>query len=316
MRAARLIMHGFYVTQGVGMSNRMHVWGFIVAVTAMVLAACGDGYVDHAPPLANPKGLTGRPVLNHGYHAGLVVIEGVSHFADAIITADGSVRIYVGGPHGIASHLDLDRPTHSVIFEGSVRMQDLQTHALATGTGIVIGQTCTPPDVGRFCAETGAAELSVTIVDGSLAGTLRVSSSQSTEVWMLQLAAWPVYYEGRAFVSQLGGQYLELHSEFAAAGQTVISVDSGGRLFFQSPGSHCVGNGTVTPHANGQFGVFDVVLRVESCAAERAYLNGEYGGLLVMAPSDYWNYDAVLRMWLSTSGSPRVALSSLSAYIY
>jgi len=46
------------------------------------------------------------------------------------------------------------------------------------------------------------------------------------------------------------------------------------------------------------------------------YLNGEYGGLLVTTPSDYWNYDAVLRMWLTTSGSPRVALSSLSAYIY
>jgi hypothetical protein len=298
------------------MSNRMHMSGFIVGVTAMVLAACGGEYADGAPPLANPQSPIGRPVLNHGYHAGLAVIDGVSHFADAIITTDGIVRIYVGGPYETASHLDLERPAHSVIFEGSVRTQDLQTHALATGTGVVIGQTCTPPDVGRFCAETGTAELSATIANGSLAGTLRVSSSQSTEVWTLQLAAWPVYYEGRAFVSQVGGQYLELHGEFAAGTRTVISVDSGGRLFFQSPGSRCVGNGTVTPHANGQFGVFDVVLRIESCAAERAYLNGEYGGLLVTTPSDYWNYDAVLRMWLTTSGSPRVALSSLSAYIY
>ena len=58
-----------------------------------------------------------------------------------------------------------------------------------------------------------------------------------------------------------------------------MSVDGAGRIFFQSAHSACTGNGTLAPHRDGVFNVYDVTLTIDNCGGPYAYLNGEYEGL-------------------------------------
>jgi hypothetical protein len=294
--------------------------GIFAAVTGMLIAACGGQTSSENPPAAAPAGPPPVPQpsasINHGYHDGVATIGGVDHYANALITADGMVRIYVGGPLGIYSQLPLDRPTDAAQFIGNVQLQDMLTRATATGSGVVVGESCTPPLAGRFCAESGTGQLSLSLENGALVGELQVSTSQATEVWTLQMAAWSIYYDLRAAVGDGHGQYKEFGADFAIGSRTIINLDSAGRMFFQSPGSQCVGNGSVTPHADGRFGVYDVVLRLENCVAERQYLNGEYSGLMTFSASNPWNYDSLMHLWMSKPGPPGAAITSTSYFVY
>jgi hypothetical protein len=59
----------------------------------------------------------------------------------------------------------------------------------------------------------------------------------------------------------------------------------------------------------------DVSLTISGCQAPYDYLNGIYSGLASESPSGYWDYDTVLRMWLSQdangSGTSAPALTLL-----
>lgn len=322
VRRPRLIIAGCCVTVAPsGLSPGCREFALIIlragilgAVASAMLAGCGGELSEDTPPAAIAQTPAPRPLVYHGYFAGSVDIGGIKHFADTILTADGLVRLYVGGPHEPGGNLDMRRPAHAVQFTGSVRVRNAPTQVTATGTGSVIGLTCTPPDIGRFCAGNGTAELNVTGDGETLVGELRISGGP-TEVWTLNMWVMPFYYGSASASSSVAGQFRELHAEFATGLDTVINVDRAGRLFFQSPESRCVGNGSLAPHADGRFGVYDVMLRVDSCAAGRAYLNGTFEGLLVLTNSNPWNYDTVMRMWLSTSGAPQTAMSSMGIYV-
>ena len=92
-----------------------------------------------------------------------------------------------------------------------------------------------------------------------------------------------------------------------------MNIDSSGRLFFQSANSGCVGNGALVPHLSGAADTYDVTLMMENCNGAYAYLNGQYDGLALFTPSSYWDYDGLLRMWLSkpTGETPSAALTTL-----
>jgi hypothetical protein len=81
-------------------------------------------------------------------------------------------------------------------------------------------------------------------------------------------------------------------------------VTSTGALFFQSIHFGCTGNGTLAAHSGGPDGADDATLTIANCSGAFAYLNGEYTGLATTTASSYWDYDGLLRMWLSKpSGS-------------
>jgi hypothetical protein len=105
---------------------------------------------------------------------------------------------------------------------------------------------------------------------------------------------------------------VERLAPFAATGEPVITIDAGGRLFFQSPMSGCIGNGALVPH--GHHYVFAVDLVIEGCDNAHAYLNGRFEGFATESQSGAWDYDAWLVMWLATlDGShSRVALTTLA----
>jgi hypothetical protein len=115
------------------------------------------------------------------------------------------------------------------------------------------------------------AELSITTATRSaLSGEIAMTNSH--EVWSFEMG-WPTatYLEPATFQLAVG-QYSEELAELAI--DAVISVDSGGRLFFQSAYSGCVGNGTLTPRSDGTFNVYDVALLLENCGDD--VRNGEF----------------------------------------
>jgi hypothetical protein len=58
----------------------------------------------------------------------------------------------------------------------------------------------------------------------------------------------------------------------------------------------------------------DVSLTVGNCNGAFAYLSGEYSGLATSTPSSKWDYDSLLRVWLSKTAatSPPAALTTRS----
>ena len=49
-----------------------------------------------------------------------------------------------------------------------------------------------------------------------------------------------------------------------------------------------------------------VTLTTENCNGAFAYLNGEYSGLATITSSSVWNYDGLLRVWLSKSSGAAI----------
>ena len=260
------------------------------------------------------------PQRLHGRYIGTVTIGDQQLFGDAIITVDGAVRLYVGGPYDAGGELQETRPAGgSAQFVGH-----LETAGIASGsaTGLVIGQGCTDPQVVRFCSEAANGEMTFTIspvsggaVDANLNGVLHVATSGGEETWSLDLGDWTNWYLLSASEDNPGQfQYREELAEFATDDDTVITF-SGSQLQFQSAHSGCTGNGTMVPHLDGAFYVFDVILDIGNCNATYARFNGRFEGLASDTASNVWDYDTQLRMWLSKpeGTEPRVALTMLSA---
>jgi hypothetical protein len=224
-----------------------------------------------------------------------VTVGDVEHFADALLTVDGAVRLYVGGPHVSSGALPQTRPEGSAQFVGRLEVNGDQ----AIGTGVIIGQGCAGTQGVRFCGEPASGEISFVIDSGDIRGEIQVTTGESKETWLLEMAPWDNYYVLPARVEHLAGQYEEELAEFAPDGDVLMNIDSAGRLFFQSPHSACAGNATLAPHLDGAFNVYDVALTIEGCNETYAYLDGEYEGLATTSPSGYWDYDSLLRAWLS-----------------
>jgi hypothetical protein len=254
-----------------------------------------------------------------GRYIGTVTIGDQQLFGDALITVDGAVRLYVGGSYIDSGVLQTMRPAAgSALFVGHL---ETATAAGGSATGLVIGQGCTDPQVVRFCSEAANGEMTFTInpvrgwaVDVVLKGALHVATSAGEETWVLdQLGRWSNYYLASASPINMAGQYREELAEFATNDDTVINI-GGSQLQFQSAHSGCTGNGTIVPHLDGAFDVWDVVLDIGNCSATYARFNGRFEGLASSTPGDVWDYDTLLRMWLSKpkGTEPQVALTMLS----
>src|SRR5690606_38806944 len=88
-----------------------------------------------------------------------------------------------------------------------------------------------------------------------------------------------------------------------------VSSDRADRIFFQSTATECIGNGTLAPHAEGQYVVHVVSVLVESCAKGFEHLNGTYSGLATWIREwwEDWSSEDYLLMYLSTvdAATPR-----------
>jgi hypothetical protein len=295
---------------------RALVLGFMLI---QALAACGGGSNGQGAPnvtyVAAPTRLSESGDAWQGRYVGTVTIGKVSYFGDALLTADGLIRLYLGGPAGNDGTMQEAVPAGSAQLVGTLPGQTNQI----SGDGLVFGQQCALSAPIRFCAEVGHANIGIALVSGlplEIQGEILVTTSAGTETWSLDLGSWPNYYTAPVRPGDLAGSYQEELAEFSINGDTIISIAADGSLSFQSAGSGCIGNGQSQPHLDGAVSVYDVSLSISACQAPYDYLNGAYSGLASISPSDYWDVDELLRMWLSqnnasASGSPQPALTLL-----
>lgn len=293
----------------------------LALLLAQLLGACGGGGEsaqigmgisgESSVPPVSPA-----PTRAYGHYVGAVKIANVTYFGDAVFTQDGAVRLYVGGTYDNGGELQMTRPESSEQFVGTIEMRNGQW----SGSGLIIGQECAINAANRFCGQPAPAQISATVqlnTDGTgsadLQGEIQVTTSSGTETWLVNLGLWSGLDSTLATSAAAAGQFKELLAEFASAGDVIMNIDSSGKLFFQSAHSGCVGNGALVPHLNGAADMYDVTLVMENCNGAYAYLNGQYDGLALFTPSSYWDYDGLLRMWLSKPGgeTPAAALTTL-----
>ena len=231
----------------------------------------------------------------HGRYVGTVTIPGEGQEPARFLPDDGGRRHFVGGHSNNGGQLEVSRPESSAQLVANLQRQGND----ASGSGIVIGQGCAAAEPIRFCNDTASGEISVMVDQQIFQGEIEVSTSTGDETWLVDLGAWDNYYVLSAEPRYVAGQYQEQLAEFNEEANMIITIDADGRLFFQSAPSSCTGNGTLTRHLDGRFNVYDVELTLESCAGGYAYLNGVFEGFATTTPSNYWNYDSALRVWLS-----------------
>jgi hypothetical protein len=302
---------------------------------AQTLAACDSGAsVELREPAASPGGVTfppGRmpPRPMNGYFRGEAEIGDSTYYVDALITVDGAVRMHFTGPFDEGpvfsgwSFPVLDDIAESVQFVGSI--ERMEEHYL--GEGVVLGQTCAPSDPGRFCDVPAPASISLEwqpplpghCCPQAIAGEVGVTTSAGEEIWHLDVSQTSIYYgpestDPAAVYRGPTGMYQEELALFAETGEVVVTIDSLGRLFFQSPESECIGNGTLRPRPDGSYYTFDAEVLIETCGQGYAFLNGEYQGLAIgtlTGASD--DPHILLLMFLSAPEgfAPRAAITML-----
>lgn len=291
----------------------------LIALTACGGGSDGQGGVPVPSPTAQSAPESGDAWQEH--YVGTVTIKDIQYFGDAMLTADGLIRLYVGGPTDNAGGIPGTLHASSAQLVGTLRGQTNQI----SGDGLVFGQECAASDPIRFCAEIGHASISIALgsVDtfANIQGNILVTTSAGTETWSLNMNSFSNYYvDLPATPGGLAGNYQEELADFALSGDTTISIDAEGVLSFQSASSGCTGSGQVRPHLNGAVNVYDVSLTISGCNAPYNYLNSTFDGLATSSPSDEWDYDSNLRMWLSqpnpnVSGSPLPALTTWAPWV-
>jgi hypothetical protein len=268
------------------------------------------GSIDPESGDLNADSIIGKvPSGSHGHYVGTVTIGGIDYFGDALVTVDGAIRLYVGGPYSDTGVLQLTRPETSAQVVGNLRVQG----NAASGTGIIIGERCAAVAPIRFCNDAASAEINVLINEEALRGEIQVNASAGEESWSLDLRDWSHWYLGSADPQYLAGQYQEALAEFNVGADMIISIDPDGSLFFQSAPSSCVANGSFAAHLDGNFNVYDLELTLESCTGSFAYLNGVYDGFATSTPGAYWDYTTLLVVWLAKPDAASPAALTLYA---
>jgi hypothetical protein len=249
-----------------------------------------------------------------GHYVGVLRTPGGTRSADALLTTDGALRIYFSRGNDSGGALPARIAPQSAQLVAVLEMRG----SSANGGGMVIGQGCSDASVNQFCVGASPGEVSVQLSGGGLVGEIRVTTSVGVETWNLETIRWTDSSLPPATLANVAGQYVERWAEFARFGDTVVTVDDAGRIFFQSPDTGCVGNGALTPLAHSNVVAYFVRLTIENCAANYSHLNSDFEGLATTSPSSVWNYDSNLLAWLSSpaDGTSPVAMTLASSPIY
>jgi hypothetical protein len=256
----------------------------------------------------------------HGHFRGTATRGSDVVHTEIIIAADGASRLYLGAANVkwsadnslVPSLLAPADPMHA---SGHVVVEDER----ATGAGILVGENCSVATNRPVCTAPANVEVDLRMsrgVNDGVAGEMRIGAPL-TATWQISARQWNFYYRNPAKTEHLDGIVAEQLSELGRAEKMRIIVDTSDRVFFQSTTTGCIGNGTLAPHADGRFMVFDVSVLIESCAERFAHLNGPYGGLATWTNDTLWDYDSSLLMYLSSTdaGTPR-AFTMFGPYEY
>jgi len=238
-----------------------------------------------------------------GYFAGTVTIGSMPLYGEALLTADGLIRILIVG----SDNIWLPGGENFSQFKGELVADQDQPQ----GSGSIVGQGCTYVPTSRFCGKSTSARIDIS--DWSFAflvGEILVDADEGPEVWGIDMSRPTSTYNKAATFRFSEGLYEETFAEFAHDSDTVISVDAAGLLFFQSAISGCSANGSLTPHLDGRFNVYDAAITISNCDEIHRYLDGDFEGLATRSVGDFGDFDwgDWLVIWLTTpDDAPNVA---------
>jgi hypothetical protein len=233
-------------------------------------------------PVPQPLPVAPPEPATHGYFVGAISLGASGYYGEALLTVDGLVRIYIGGPW------DPIAASRGRQFIGRLEFLAGEAH----GTGFLLEQECS----SAAPCEPEPAEITIaTATRSELSGA--IATANGNEVWSFDMS-WPTFtYLEPATLELAAGQYSEQLATFALG--AVMNVYGDGRFFFQSPSSGCIGNGVLTPHLDGTSNVYDATLLVENCTDEGS--NGELEGLATRTIGGGWDdWGDWLILWLST----------------
>lgn len=290
-----LMSHGTSSRLAAGTAGRRSV---LCLAAALAVAGCGGGGngTDAAPSSGQPTVPTvptASPTA--GRFVGTARMEGLDHFADALLTRDGTLRVYLGDLYSPSGAMQGSASGITLQFVGNVA----ESNGRVSGRGRVFAQGCSQAPSSTLCSEP--VEATVTMVPASaLELDIQVHFADGDRLWQLDLASWDHYFNLPARLDGIAGQYREELAEFGPDGM-LLNLDTAGRLSFRSAHTGCAGEGSLSPHGDGSRLVFEVTLDVVDCASPYGHLVARYTGLATMSPSGYWDYDSNLRMWLSNS---------------
>jgi hypothetical protein len=224
-----------------------------------------------------------------------VTIDGVTYQATGLLLGDGTIRLSIGGGlGGLALQL-----------VGDV----VQTKGYIAGGGTIYGEACASAPLARFCDRPSPAEFELPTADEA-EGTIWVTTAGGQETWAWRTHPWSPLggLPSAPPWDAVKGLYSIRETELAGNAGTVLAIDGQGRLFFQSSGTGCTGNGTMALRPDLDADLYDVSLTIEGCVGAYAYLNNRFEGLSVMdndaGCSGCWDDGVGLldtpRLWLST----------------
>lgn len=302
--------------------HRIAAWPAMLAV--LFAAGCSSDLDDGPPqPTADSSGAIPivappPPVIPvservQGYFYGNISVEDDSLRAEAVISADGDVRLFLFDP--AAS----DGETADGAPQKDERMQFFGRLQLAddglSGSGLVTGEVCVPTRRSRFCGEPAPAFARFTLMPGfALAGEIDVTVGDAVETWWLQLDKWRWYsvYSPDTLPS---GIYHGAFVRVSDQQELIVDIDRDGRLFFQDAMSGCTGNGSVRSRENGAGIVFDIDFSVAACAAPFEDLNTDYSGLAATI-LDGWDLEFEAMIVSVSARDAPAAPATMTWYVY
>jgi hypothetical protein len=289
-----------------------------VYAAAQWLAGChGSDYAGPPPaPVATPRPATQLPPAPawHGFFGGWVWINGEQYDGDALLTADGTMRLLIHGPYvPFGSGLRLSDNASTLQFIGSFTVAG----NAAAGSGVILGPACAAANTHEFCGVALPADLALdTGTRQKLGVEIVLGQSRFGESWAFAMSWMENLYTVPASIERIAGSYYERFSDFAAETDVVVTIDDNGQIFFQSADTGCVGNGSLVPHSDGAFNVFDVAMQIENCAAQFGHLAGQFDGLATVTQAysgfycaSYYDRCEGLGFWLSSSAGTSAAKS-------
>ena len=182
--------------------------------------------VVQAPPPA-PAPPPPQPPLPtwHGHFNGQVTTDGTIYLAEALLTEDGALRMFLRGPYesdGRVLRRVGDPVSAQVVATFTV------AGATALGGGLLLGHACPPNDQRTFCHLAAPVQLSFTTGTraGRLEGAFSVTLDAGEQAWSLVLYWADRLYLEPATLESVEGSYVEQFSEVAPEEEMVATVDS------------------------------------------------------------------------------------------
>jgi hypothetical protein len=297
-------------------SSKKHTTAGLFVAIAHWLTGCHSSdrpATAQAPPVppAPAVQVPSRTPAWDGHFHGWLFIEQSRYRAEALLTVDGAIRLLVHGPwETFGLGLRPADKTASAQFVGSFTVDG----NAASGSGVILGHPCGSLGAHEFCGLAEPAQLAISIGTRELlAGKLVFAAAQDPLTWSFELG-WvdDDLYDSGASTEAVEGLYRSESAELASRTDLEISIDGNGALFFQSVDTGCVGNGSLVPHADGAFSVYDASLTIDNCAPAFAHLVGAFEGLATETTLHsgfycYSYYDSCdgVAFWLSSpAGTP------------